>query len=44
VRLAPNDPHPYVMLFVAKWLPMVLELRLDPKSGLSQLGRFRRDE
>ena len=40
VRLAPEDPRPLVMLFVTKWLPAVLELRLDPTSGLRQLGKF----
>lgn len=40
VRLAPEEPRPLVMLFIAKWLPSVLELRSDPRSGLRQLGKF----
>lgn len=40
LRLAPDDPRPQVMLFIAKWLPEVLELRADPKSGLKRLGAF----
>lgn len=40
VRLGPDKPQPLVTLFIAKWLPAVLELRADPRAGLRQMGRF----
>ena len=40
VKLGPDDPHPYVMLFLAKWLPAAFELHRDPHSGLANLPRY----
>jgi len=40
VRLAPKEAQPLVTLFVAKWLPLVLQLRADPTAGLKSLGSF----
>lgn len=40
IRLAPERPDPYVMLFMTRWLPAVLALREGPASGLDRLGEF----
>jgi tetratricopeptide (TPR) repeat protein len=39
-RLAPADPHPIVTRFLAKWLPLVMALQQDPRSGLAQIAKF----
>ncbi len=40
VTLAPDDPHAYVMLFLAKWFPAVFELNKSPRSALQNLPRY----
>jgi tetratricopeptide (TPR) repeat protein len=39
-RLAPADPHPIITRFLAKWLPLVMALQQDPRSGLAQIAKF----
>lgn len=39
-RLAPRDPEPVVTRFLVKWLPLVMALQQDPRSGLAQIAKF----
>lgn len=39
-RLAPNDAQPVATRFLVRWLPLVIALQQDPRSGLAQIAKF----